>query len=62
MAVPYLKRLMNTPKMRALKRKRKKADADRKKLAGEFKRLRKSEGRRLAKQIKAKKKKTKKRK
>jgi len=60
MAVPYLKRLMNTPKMKTLKRKRLKADADRKKIAGDFKRLRKSEGKRIAKQMKAKKKKKKK--
>jgi len=62
MAVSYLKRLFNTPKMKALKRKRNKADAVRKKLANDFKRLRKSEGNRLAKQIKSKKKKSKKRK
>jgi len=62
MAVPFMKRVMSTPKMRALKRKRNKSEADRKKLAGEFKRLLKTESRRLAKQIKTKKKKSKKRK
>jgi len=50
--VPFLKRVQNTPKIRANKKKRRALDAAGKKLGAEYRRLIKIESKRLAKQIK----------
>ncbi len=50
--VPFLKRVQNSPKLRANKKKRKALDAAGKRLGVEYRRLIKSESKRLAKKIK----------
>lgn len=52
----FLKRVHHTPKMKALKERRKKLDAKRKKLAAEYKRIFKLEAARLGRQYKGDKK------
>lgn len=54
--VSFMKQVHNTSKMKSLKSKRNKLDVQRKKLASEYKKLVKSESRRLSKILKSKKK------
>jgi len=48
----FLKRVQNTPKIKAIKAKRRKHDAITKRLGAEYRRLIKSESKRIAAQIK----------
>jgi len=57
MAIAFMKKVMNTPKMKTLRKKRKAKEVELKRLAGDFRRTLRTESRRLSKQIKKAKKK-----